>query len=352
MATSQKAATERPDPSVGGVSDLKKINGVERSAILLLALGEKDAAEILRHMGPKEVQDVGLAMATLTGVTTDQMEAVMHEFVSTLETQTALGLGSDEYIRNMLTSALGEDKAGGVIDRILLGRNSKGLEQLKWMDPRAIAELIRLEHPQIIAIVLSFLEPDQAAQVISQFQDRVRTDVIMRIATLDGIQPVALQELDEILEKQFSGASNVKSSSLGGVKTAAEILNMLDGAIESKLMEEVAEVDADLSQELQDNMFVFDNLVDVDDRGIQTLLREVSTEQLLLALRGADEVLKEKIFKNMSKRAAEMLKDDIDAAAPAKLSDVEASQKEILQVARRLADAGEIMLGGGGDEFV
>ncbi len=344
----QSGAQQAPAES----ETVHKIGGVQRAAILMLALGEKDAAELLRHMGPKEVQDVGLAMASLTDVSTDQMEAVMRHFVSTLEKQTALGLGSDEYIRNMLTNALGEDKAGGVIDRILLGRNSKGLEQLKWMDPRAIAELIRLEHPQIIAIVLSFLESDQAAQVVSQFPERVRTDVIMRIATLDGIQPAALQELDEILEKQFSGATNVKSSSLGGVKTAAEILNMLDGAVESKLMEEITEVDADLSQELQDNMFVFENLIDVDDRGIQTLLREVSTEQLLLALRGADETLKDKIFKNMSKRAAEMLKDDLEAAAPAKLSDVEAAQKEILVVARRLADAGEIMLGGGGEEFV
>ncbi|MCU7848261.1 MAG: flagellar motor switch protein FliG [Candidatus Thiodiazotropha sp. (ex Lucinoma kastoroae)] len=351
MANNQLAEQSK-QAAPSEVEAIAKIGGVVRSAILLLALGEKDAAELLRHMGPKEVQDVGLAMASLTDVTTDQMEGVMHHFVSTLEQQTALGLGSDDYIRNMLTNALGEDKAGGVIDRILLGRNSKGLEQLKWMDPRAIAELIRLEHPQIIAIVLSFLEPDQAAQVVSQFPDRVRTDVIMRIATLDGIQPAALKELDEILEKQFSGASNVKSSSLGGVKTAAEILNMLDGAVESKLMEEITEVDNDLGQELQDNMFVFENLIDVDDRGIQSLLREVSTEQLLLALRGADEALKEKIFKNMSKRAAEMLKDDLEAAAPAKLSDVEASQKEILQVARRLADAGEIMLGGGGDEFV
>jgi flagellar motor switch protein FliG len=345
LATPTQVSTEE-------TSVITKIGGVQRAAILLLALGEKDAAELLRHMGPREVQDVGMSMASLTDVTTDQMEAVMRHFVATLETQTALGLGSDEYIRNMLTNALGEDKAGGVIDRILLGRNSKGLEQLKWMDPRGIAELIRLEHPQIIAIVLSFLEADQAAQVLSQFAERVRTDVVMRIATLDGIQPAALKELDEILEKQFSGATNVKSSILGGVKTAAEILNLLDGAVESKVMEEILEADNDLGQELQDNMFVFDNLVDVDDRGIQTLLREVATEQLLLALRGADEALKEKIFKNMSKRAAEMLKDDLEAAAPAKLSDVERSQKEILQVARRLADAGEIMLGGSGDEFV
>ena len=329
-----------------------KLKGVERAAILLLALGEADAAAILTHMGPKEVQELGLAMAGMTNVRTESMETVMRSFVETLQDQTSLGVDSDEYIRNVLTKALGADKAGGVIDRILLGRNSKGLEQLKWMDARSIAELIRLEHPQIIAIVLSFLDPDQAAEVLSVFPERVRPDIIMRIATLDGIQPAALQELDEILEKQFSGASNVKSYSLGGVKTAANILNLIEGSIESSIIEQVSSADQDLAQEIQDNMFVFENLIDVDDRGIQTLLREVASDQLMLALRGADEGLKEKIFKNMSKRAAEMLRDDLEAAAPARLSDVEAAQKEILSVTRRLADAGEIMLGGGGDDFV
>ena len=332
---------------------VKKLSGVERSALLMLGLGEKHAAEILRHMGPKEVQEIGLAMASLSNVTNSQMELVMQKFVDAIGEQTSLGMGSDEYIRNMLTSALGADKASGIIDRILLGRNSKGLEQLKWMDPRAIAELIRLEHPQIIAIVMSFLDPDQAAGVLSEFPDRVRTDVIMRVATLDGIQPAALQELDEILEKQFSGGSNVKSSALGGVKKAADILNFVDGAIESKVIEQISEADEELSQEIQDNMFVFENLIDVDDRGMQTLLREVSSDQLLLALRGAPEPLREKIFKNMSSRAAEMLKDDLEAAPPVKLSEVEAAQKEILTVARRLADAGEINLGGsGGEEFI
>jgi len=281
------------------------------------------------------------------------MEQVMADFVGTIGDQTSLGLGSDEYIRNMLTSALGSDKATGVIDRILLGRNSKGLEQLKWMDPRSVAELIRLEHPQIIAIVMSFLDPDQAAGVLAEFPDRVRTDVIMRVASLDGIQPAALQELDEILEKQFSGGSNVKSTNLGGVKKAADILNFVDGIIETQVIDAITEADEDLSQEIQDNMFVFDNLTEVDDRGIQTLLREVSSDQLLLALRGAAEPLKEKIFNNMSSRAAEMLKDDLEAAPPVKISDVESAQKEILSVARRLSDAGEIALGGGGgDEFI
>lgn len=333
--------------------ETKKISGVERAAILMLALGEKDAASILAHMGPKEVQELGLAMANMHKVSTSQMETVMHSFVDTLRTETSLGVDSDEYIRNVLTNALGKDKAGGVIDRILLGRNSKGLEQLKWMDPRSVAELIRLEHPQIIAIVLSFLDADQAAEVLAEFPERVRPDIIMRISTLDGIQPAALQELDEILEKQFSGASNVKSSSLGGIKTAANILNLIEGSIESNIMEHVMSIDQEIAQDIQDNMFVFDNLIDVDDRGIQTLLREVASDQLLLALRGADEGLKEKIFKNMSKRAAEMLRDDLEAAPPVRLSDVEAAQKEILTVARRLADAGEIMLGGGGgEEFV
>ncbi len=341
-----------PDNPLQTTSD-EKMSGVQRASILLLALGEKDAAEILRHMGPKEVQDLGMTMAGLTNITSHQIESVMESFVSSLEGQTALGLDSDEYIRNMLTTALGADKASGMIDRILLGRNSKGLEQLKWMDARGIAELIRLEHPQIIAIVLSFLDADQAAQVLAQFPDRVRSDIIMRVATLDGVQPAALQELDEILERQLSGNTNVQSSSLGGIKTAANILNLVDGSIESEIMDHILEADADLGQNIQDNMFVFGNLIEIDDRGIQTLLREVASDQLLLALRGAEEALREKIFKNMSKRAAEMLKDDLAAAAPARLSDVEGAQREILQTARRLSDAGEIALGGGGgDKFV
>lgn len=331
---------------------IDKLSGLERSALLMLGLGETHAAEVLKHMGPKEVQEIGLSMAGLGNITNSQMELVMQKFVDTIGEQTSLGMGSDEYIRNMLTSALGADKASGVIDRILLGRNSKGLEQLKWMDPRSIAELIRLEHPQIIAIVMSFLDPDQAGAVIAEFPERVRSDVIMRVATLDGIQPAALQELDEILERQFAGAQNVKSSNLGGVKKAADILNFVDGSIEASVIEMITEADEDLSQEIQDNMFVFDNLIDVDDRGMQTMLREISSDQLLLALRGAQDDLKEKIFKNMSSRAAEMLKDDLEAAPPVKVSDVEAAQKEILTIARRLADSGEIALGGGGDDFI
>lgn len=327
--------------------------GARRAAVLLLTIGEEAAADVLRHMGPKEVQRIGAAMASLKNVSRTDVSQVLDEFSQAVEDETALGVGSDEYIRNMLVHALGADKANSLIDRILLGRNSKGLEALKWMDPRAIAEIVNHEHPQIMAIVISHLDPDHAAEVLNFLPERVRPDVLLRIASLDGIQPNALHELDEILEKQFSGNSAVQSSAIGGVKSAANILNFMDSAVETKLLEQVSEIDQDLGERIEELMFVFDNLVDVDDRGIQTLLREVTSDRLIVALKGADEAVKEKIFNNMSKRAAEMMKEDLEAKGPVRLSDVESAQKEILATARRLAEAGDMVLGGpGGDEYV
>ena len=327
--------------------------GVERAAILLMALGEQAAASILQHMNPKEVQKVGSAMATLTNVSTSQVESVMSDFIQIVESQTALGIGSEEYIRKVMVSALGEDKAGSLMDRILTGATTKGLEALKWMDPKAVAEIIRLEHPQIIAIVLSYLDGDQSAQVLSMLPERMRSDLLMRIASLEGIHPSALKELDDILEKQFTGNNNVKSSTVGGTRTAANILNFIDAAQGNQIMDTIKESDADLGQKIEDLMFVFDNLVEVEDRGIQALLREVSSDSLILALKGADEAIKEKIFKNMSKRASEMLREDLEAKGPVRLSEVEAAQKEILAIARRMSESGEIVLGGqGGEEYV
>ena len=327
-----------------------RLSGAERAAILLMTLGEQDAAEVLRLMGPKEVQKVGTVMATLKNVSKQTVGQVLDEFVTTVEEQTNLGIGNEDYIRKVLVSALGEDKAGGLIDRILMGHSSKGLESLKWMDPRAVAEIIRLEHPQIIAIVLAYLDSDHAAEVIGFLPERTRPDILMRIASLDGIQPQALQELDEIMERQFQGNTSVKSSSVGGLKSAADILNYMDTSAESGIMENIKEMDAQLGDKIQDLMFVFDNLADVDDRGIQALLREVSSESLITALKGADEAVKEKIFANMSKRASEMLRDDLEAKGPVRVSEVEAAQKEILAIARRMADSGDIVLGGKGTE--
>jgi flagellar motor switch protein FliG len=329
------------------------LNQTERAALLLLAVGQERAATVLKNLGPKEVQVVGATMASLGSISPEMVDSVLEEFIVQVKDETGLGLDSDSYIRNMLTEALGADKAGNIIDRILLGGNSKGIEQLKWMDIRSIADLIRLEHPQIVAIILSLLDSDQAAEVMALLPENMRSDILMRIATMEGVQPAAIKELDDMMEQQLTGSDSVKSSAVGGVDAAANILNFMDGALSEEMMEVVNENDTELAQEIQDKMFVFADLINVDDRGIQTLLREVSTDQLLVALRGVTENLKDKIFSNMSKRAAEMLKDDLEAAPPTKLSEVELAQKDILGIAKKLSDSGEMMLGGGGgDEFV
>ena len=332
-------------------SAIDNISGAEKAAIFLMSLGEQEAAEILKHLGPREVQKVGAAMAMTTNVAKDVVHGVVERFNSEVSDQAAMG-GSEEYIRNVLITALGEDKATQVIDRILFGHSSKGLEALKWMEPKAVAELIRREHPQIIAIVLSYLDGDQSAEILALLPERTRADTIMRIASLDGIQPAALNELDYILDKQFAGSNSVQSSSVGGMKTAANILNFMDSSLESEILEEVKEGDPDLGQGIEDLMFIFDNIAEIDDRGIQALLREVSSETLLLALKAADQVIQEKVFRNMSKRASEMLRDDLEARGPIRVSEAETAQKEILSIARRMMDAGELSLGGKGEEYV
>ena len=330
-----------------------KLTRVDKAAILLLSLGESDAAQVLRHMGPKEVQRVGVAMAQMRNVHREQVEQVMSEFVEIVGDQTSLGVGSDSYIRKMLTSALGEDKANGLIDRILLGGNTSGLDSLKWMEPRAVADVIRFEHPQIQAIVVAYLDPDQAGEVLGHFDQKARLDIILRVSSLNTVQPAALKELNTILEKQFSGNSNASRTTLGGIKRAADIMNFLDSSVEGQLMDSIREIDDTLFGQIEDLMFVFNNLADVDDRGIQALLREVSSDVLVLALKGSDENVQEKIFKNMSKRAAELLRDDLEAKGPVRVSDVETAQKEILTIARRMAEAGDIVLGGkGGEEMI
>ncbi|HUN26968.1 MAG TPA: flagellar motor switch protein FliG [Steroidobacteraceae bacterium] len=330
----------------------EKRTGTERAAILLLTLGEQEAAQILKHMGAREVQRVGAAMAHLEHVSREEVSTILTDFSGLVESQTSVGVGVDDFLRKVLVDALGDDKAASVIERINIGRSNKGLEALKWMDSRAVAELIRQEHPQIIAIVLAYLESEQAADVLQQLPGGVRADVVMRIASLEGVQPTALSELDDVMEKQFAGRSTAKTSSLGGAKAAANIINRLDPSQESQLMEQITALDQVLSQRIQDLVFVFDNLLDLDDRSMQELLRQVPSDKLLLALKAADEDLKQKVFKNMSQRAAEMLKDDLEARGPVRLSEVEAAQKEILATARKLAEAGTIALAGKGEAYV
>jgi flagellar motor switch protein FliG len=327
--------------------------GVERAAILLLTLGESEASEILKHMNAKDVQRLGRSMAELSNVSREEVRGVLGDFTAAVESQTSVGVGSDDFVRKVITNALGDEKAAGLLERISLGGQRKGLEALKWMDAKQVAELIRSEHPQIIAIVLSYLEPEQGADVLAHLPAELRADLVMRVATLDGIQPTALAELDEMMEKQFaaSGASG-KSSALGGLKLAAEMVNLLDSSVGTSLMTDIGKTDEGLSQKIQDLMFVFEDLIEIDDRGMQELLRQVPADKLLIALKGADDTFKTKVFKNMSQRAAEMLKSDLEAKGPVRLADVEAAQKEILLAARKLADDGTIQLGGKGEQYV
>jgi len=333
--------------------DVGKLDGVEKAAILLLSLSEEDAAQILKHLEPKQVQKVGLAMAQMTDLNQAKITAVHRLFIEQIQNFSTIGFQSEEFIKRALTAALGEEKAANLIDQIVLGGGAKGLDSLKWMDSKQVANIIRNEHPQIQTIVLSYLEPEQSAEILSQFPEKVRLDLTMRIANLEEVQPAALQELNEIMEKQFAGQAGAQTAKMGGLKAAADILNYMDTNIEGQLMDSIREHDEEMAQQIQDLMFVFENLIDVDDRGIQVLLREVQQDILMKALKGTDENLKEKIFKNMSKRAAELLQDDLEAMGPVRVSDVETAQKEILSTARRLSDAGEIMLGGGGgDDFL
>ena len=324
--------------------------GIQKGAILMLALGEDEAAEVMKYLSPREVQKLGAAMSSMKAIGNDELEAVLGDFRTETEASSSLGLDSDEYIRTVLTKALGDDKASSLLNRILGARDASGIESLKWMDSQSVAELIRSEHPQIIATILVHLERYHACEVLDHFTERLRNDVVLRVATLDGVQPAALRELNEVLTKLLTGNENLKKKPMGGIRAAAEILNFLSGENEQSVMTNLKNYDADMAQKIMDEMFVFDNIMDIEDRGIQVILREVQSESLIIALKGANVDLREKIFKNMSTRAAEMMREDLESKGPVRLSEVEAQQKEILQTVRRLADEGQIQLGAKGDD--
>lgn len=324
--------------------------GIEKSAILLISLGEEYAVEVLKQLGPKEVQKLGHAMAALKSVPRTRVEEVLAEFHKTAEEAAAVHVDTDAYIRSVLTKALGDDKASNLISRILQGGDTNGIEGLKWMDAPTVADLIRNEHPQIIATILVHLEHDHASEILNFFTERLRNDVVLRIATLEGIQPAALKELNDVMLRLLSGSANIKKAAMGGVRTVAEILNFMGTANETTVVDSIREYDPDLAQKILDEMFVFENLLDLEDRSIQLLLREIQSDSLILAMKGASDTLREKIFKNMSSRAAEMLREDLEARGPVRLSEVEAEQKEILKIVRRLADEGQIVLGGAAGE--
>jgi flagellar motor switch protein FliG len=324
--------------------------GLENAAILLMSLGEEEAAEVFKHLAPKEVQRLGETIAKMKAVTRDRVDGVLEKFSSTASEQHMLVADNDEYVKSVLRRALGDDKANLLIDRILQGNDVSGIESLKWMDPGSVAELLRNEHPQIVAAILVHLDFDQASSVLKLFSERQRNEVLVRIATLDGIQPSALKDLNEVMSKVLSGGDRLRKASLGGVKPAAEIINMMGGSIETSVLDFIREADNDLAQKIMDNMFTFDDLEALDDKAIQTLMKEVQTESLVIALKGATPEMREKIFRNMSTRAAETLREDLESRGPVRVSEVEAEQKELLKIVRRLADEGQIQLSSGGDD--
>ncbi|MDO9004614.1 MAG: flagellar motor switch protein FliG [Aquabacterium sp.] len=324
--------------------------GLEDAAILLMSLGEEEAAEVFKHLEPKEVQGLGETIAKLKSVPRERVEKVLTRFADDSNDLGVLVPDTDEYIKAVLRKALGDEKANLLIDRIIQGSDVTGIESLKWMDAQSVAELLRNEHPQIVAAILVHLDPDQCSSVLKSFSDRHRNEVMVRIATLDGIQPQALKDLNEVLSRVLAGGTQVRKSSLGGVKPAAEIINLMGSSLETSVLDYIRESDADLAQKIMDNMFVFDDLEKLDDKGFQALLKEVQTESLIIALKGASPEIREKVFKNMSSRAAETLREDLESRGPVKLSEVEGEQKEMLKIVRRLADEGQIALASGGDD--
>ncbi|MDX1668867.1 MAG: flagellar motor switch protein FliG [Limnobacter sp.] len=326
------------------------IEGLEKAAIFMLTLGPDEAAEVLKFFGPRDVNRLLTKMTQMKDVKQEKVEAVTREFMQHSLEQSDIGTKSDGYIRDMLNKALGEERAGFLADRLLQSDDTSGIESLKWVDASSVAELIKSEHPQIIATILVHLERDHAAAILNEFPERVRKEVTIRISTLDGVQPNALKELNEVLSKVLAGGEKVKKSTMGGTKTAAEILNYVGTANEQTVIEGIREYDDELAQSIQDEMFVFDNLMELDARSLQLALREVDNPVLVLALKGAAEPLKDKIFANLSSRAADAVRDELFNRGPVRISDVEAAQKEVLRIVKRLADEGEIVLNGAGDD--
>ena len=327
---------------------MSQTDGLQDAAILMMSLGEHEASEVFKHLSPKEVQKLGEAIAKTKSITRERVDGVIGRFTGVAAAHSLLVSDSGDYVRSVLKRALGDDKAALLIDRILQGGDVSGIESLKWMDPASVGELLRNEHPQIVAAILVHLDFDQAADVLKFFTERQRNEVMLRVATMEGIQPSALKDLNEVLFKVLAGGDKVRKSSLGGVKTAAEMINLLGTAIEGAVIESIRNHDPDLAQKIMDKMFVFDDVMKLDDKSIQMVLKEVASDVLIVALKGAQPELKEKILSNMSSRAAETLREDLESRGPMRLSEVEAQQKEILKTVRRLADEGMIVIGGGG----
>jgi flagellar motor switch protein FliG len=318
--------------------------GIQKAAILMLALGQNEAAEVLKFLTPSEVEKLGTAMSSMKNVTTEELNEVLVEFKQESQIHTSYGIDSEEYIRHVLTKALGDDKGNNLLNRILVTRDSTGIDSLKWMDGKSVAELIRSEHPQIIATILVHLEPLHASEVLTELPETIRSEVVLRMSTMDGVKLIALNELNDVLARLLTGNEAIKGKPIDGVRATASIMNFVKNDVETKLMTELYQFNPELAKQVTDQMFVFDDIVHLEERDLQKLVRNIPQDSMVIALKGAKTELKEKIFKNMTTRAAEMLREDFDAKGPVRLSDIDHHQKVILQIVRQMADDGRISL--------
>ncbi|RYY96645.1 MAG: flagellar motor switch protein FliG [Comamonadaceae bacterium] len=321
--------------------------GLDDAAILLMSLGEEEAGRVLRHLSPREVQKIGETIARTRVVTRERLGEVAERFISATAGQGLFAADTGDYVRAVLHHALGQEKAGIVAERILQPAALTGIENLRWMDAPSVAEVLKAEHPQIVAAILVHLEPEHAAAILVQFQEERRAEILLRVATLEGMHPAALEDLNEVMARVLAGGAKVRKPTLGGAKAAAGMINLLGAGADTQAVQAIRTHDAALAQQIADLMFVFEDMIQLDDKAVQQVLREIASETLVVALKGASAALRDKFLGNMSSRAAESLREDLDSRGPMRLAEVEAQQKEILKAVRQLADDGQIVLGGG-----
>jgi flagellar motor switch protein FliG len=329
-----------------------KAPGPGLAAILLVALGEQDAEQVLQYIEPEEVQSIGEAINAMPPISQTAIAGTLEKFAEDVQDQSSLGVGGGPFFQQLLVRALGREKAGSVLSRLDQHNKPVGVESLKWMPAKGIAKIVANEHPQVIAAVLSCLQRSHAGEVLQLLPEEIRADVVLRVVELDSLHPEALKELDEIITHSFNQDPGNLVTDVGGLMVGAEILNVVPGTIEERVLEEIEQLKPGMAGKIKEKMFVFDGLMAADDRGMQGLLREVTNDILLLALKGASDEMKEKIFKNMSKNAATLLKDDLEISGPVKLSEVEDAQREVLTVATKMAEDGRLVLAGAGDDYV
>ncbi|WP_276902893.1 flagellar motor switch protein FliG [Frischella perrara] len=330
------------------------LSQTQKSAIVLMTLGEDLAAQVLRYLSTKEVQQISRSMVSMPQLSQEQLKNVLDDCQKTMEECAIFNINTNDYLRSILEKSIGGEKASRLLDDLLSRHDedtSNGLDMLNYVDASTAVDLVKKEHPQIIATILVHLKRDLAAEILNLFDDQLRNNVMLRIATFGGVEPSALQVLSESLSTLLHG-QNIKLNNMGGISTAAEIINLMKSQQEELVIAALREYDNDLAQKIIDEMFLFENLVEVDDRSIQRLLKEVDNETLIIALKGASVELREKFLNNMSQRAATILREDLENRPPVRMSQVETEQKNILVIARRLAETGEVILSRGDDEYV